>query len=137
MFLITKKIKYDLIELQYNNKYKFYKILYNQQYIKLIGLSYKIKINDYQTYNNVNYKLYIDNESIQILLLLENYLNNFISNFKILNIEDNIKSFNNIYIYCKKYSKKNISKKSELNIIIYKIKYRNHDDCFIPIINIV
>lgn len=134
MFLINKFHNVSNIQLIYNKKYNFYKIIYDASYIKLIGLSMKINYKELYIYN---YKYYIyikEKNTLNQLINIENYIKNTIPNFTLLHGDHN-----NKYIICKKYMDKNVKYISTniLNIIIYKIKYLNSDKSYIPIINIV
>ena len=132
MFLIIKNIITDNIELQYNNKYNFYKLIYNSNYVKLIGIS--LKINIYKTeeiYKN-NYKIYINcTNTIKNLLKIEKKFKTYIPNFNLIETD-----ISNNYIVCKNINNIDLLNKN-INIIIYKVKYNNFNNSYKPIINIV
>jgi len=131
MFLVSKSNNNNNISLSYNKNYNFYKILYSTEYIKTVGISLKI-IYDKITIHNNKYYIYIkDTNLLNILQDLEEYIKQQIPKFILIRENRGEK-----YIICKKYTDKLLNNK-ELNIIIYKIKYIDYTDCYIPIINIV
>jgi hypothetical protein len=133
MFLVNKYHNVSNVQLTYNKKYNFYNIIYDASYIKLIGLSIKINYKELYIYN-YKYYIYIDDvNTLNILTNIDNCIRNTIPNFKLF-----YKHNNKIYIICKKYIDKKMKLNSNiLNIIIYKIKYSNKNNSYIPIINIV
>tara|TARA_B110001469_G_scaffold8315_1_gene8287 strand:- start:2872 stop:3267 length:396 start_codon:yes stop_codon:yes gene_type:complete len=131
MFLVSKSNNNNNISFSYNKKYNFYKILYNTSYIKTVGISLKITY-DKISINNNKYYIYIkDNNVLNILKALETYIKNQIPKFVLLRGDNEEK-----YIISKKYTDKLLNNK-DLNIILYKIKYIDYKDSYIPIINII
>lgn len=133
MFLIIKDIISNNIEIQYNNKHNFYKLIYNTNYIKLIGISLKINIYKMvEIYNNNYYKIYINcTNTINNLLNIEKKIQTYIPNFNLIETD-----ISNNYIICKNINNIDLLNKN-INIIIYKIKYNNYNNSYKPIINIV
>ena len=132
MFLIINKnnIKKNNI-LLYKKKFKIYKIIYNLDYIKLIGIPirlYNININIKHNF----YYIYLHNkENIILLDSIQKYINNIIK-CDILKYNNN----NFIYIICKNYNNKIINKNNNfIDINITKIKFVNNK--YVPIINII
>ena len=131
MFLVSKSNNNNNISFSYNKKYNFYKILYNTSYIKTVGISLKITY-DKISINNNKYYIYIkDNNVLNILKALETYIKHQIPKFVLLRGGNEEK-----YIISKKYTDKLLNNK-DLNIILYKIKYIDYKDSYIPIINII
>lgn len=132
MFLIIKNFKTENIEIQYNNKYNFYKLIYNTNYIKLIGISFKINIYKTKEIYKNNYKIYINcTNTINNLLKIEKKIQTYIPNFNLIETD-----ISNNYIVCKNINNIDLLNKN-INIIIYKIKYNNNYNSYKPIINIV
>ena len=131
MLLVSKSNNNNNISLSYNKNYNFYKILYSTEYIKTVGISLKI-IYDKITIHNCKYYIYIkDANLLSILQGLEEYIKQQIPKFVLIRENRGEK-----YIICKKYTDKLLNNK-DLSIILYKIKYIDYTDRYIPIINII
>lgn len=132
MFLVSKSNNNNNnISFSYNKKYNFYKILYNTSYIKTVGISLKITYDKISIHNNKYYIYIKDNNVLNILKALETYIKIQIPKFVLLRGGNEEK-----YIISKKYTDKLLNNK-DLIIILYKIKYIDYNDSYIPIINII
>ena len=126
--LIKNSINLDNIFVFNNKKYNFYKIFYNLEYIKLIGITINIKIDHFISNNNLYYIYINDKYTLKLLKDIEDNLKTKIPIFTLIRYINNEK-----YIICKNIHNKIINE----NIYIYlnKIKYIN--GYYVPIINII
>ena len=129
MYVVLKNdINTKNISIYYNYTYNFYKIYYDLDYIKLLGISFQIKYNHWKYENNL-YFIYIqDKKTLEQLQNIETLLKSKIACFNILR-----KIKDEYYIICK-YNKGTIDN-NKITIIINKIKYLNNN--YVPIINII
>ena len=128
--LIKNNIDYDNISIFNNKKYKFYKIYYNLEYIKLLGITFNIKINNFILKYNLLYIYITDDITLKILKDIEDYLKLRIPKFILIRYINNEK-----YIICKNIYNKYLINNININIDIKKIKYINGN--YVPIINII
>ena len=118
-----KKISY-----YYNQNYNFYKIYYNLEYIKLLGIPINIKIHHTSYKDDLSF-IYINNlDTLNSLYAIENLFQSSISCFNLIRYLNG-----NKYIICRNTN--HIQIKDNINILINKIKYIN--GCYVPIINII
>ena len=131
--LLKKEVNTKNISIYFNQNYNFYKIFYNLEYIKLLGISINI------IYNHISYKedlcfIYINNTNIlKTLYNIEKFFQKNILCFNLIRYLNKEK-----YIICRfnKNINKNINiKDNNIDIIINNIKYIN--GCYVPIINII
>ena len=131
--LLKKEVNTKNISIYFNQNYNFYKIYYNLEYIKLLGISINI------IYNHISYKedlcfIYINNTNIlKTLYNIEKFFQKNILCFNLIRYLNKEK-----YIICRfnKNINKNINiKDNNIDIIINNIKYIN--GCYVPIINII
>ena len=130
--LLKKDVNTKNISIYFNQNYNFYKIFYNLEYIKLLGISINI------TYNHILYKedlcfIYIND--INVLKTLYNIEKFFQKNILCFNL---IRYLNKEkYIICRfnKNINDNNIKDNNIDIIISSIKYIN--GCYVPLINII
>lgn len=127
--LLKNDIDVQKISIYYYQSYNFYKIYYNLDYIKLLGIPFNIKINHY-SYKDDLYFIYINDKNI--LNILHNIEKKFQSSITCFNL---LRYLNGkTYIICKNRNHIRIDK-NNIDIIINKIKYINN--CYVPIINII
>jgi len=127
--LLKNDIDVQKISIYYYQSYNFYKIYYNLDYIKLLGIPFNIKFNQY-SYKDDLYFIYINDKNI--LNALHNIEKKFQSSISCFNL---LRYLNGkTYIICKNINHKSINK-NNIDIIINKIKYINN--CYVPIINII
>ena len=127
--LLKNDIDVQKISTYYYQNYNFYKIYYNLDYIKLLGIPFNIKINHY-SYKDDLYFIYINDKNI--LKTLHNIEKKFQSSITCFNL---LRYLNGkTYIICKNRNHISINK-NNIDIIINKIKYINN--CYVPIINII
>ena len=127
--LLKNDIDVQKILIYYYQSYNFYKIYYNLDYIKLLGIPFNIKINHY-SYKDDLYFIYINDKNI--LNILHNIEKKFQSSITCFNL---LRYLNGkTYIICKNRNHIRIDK-NNIDIIINKIKYINN--CYVPIINII
>ena len=127
--LLKNDIDVQKISIYYYQSYNFYKIYYNLDYIKLLGIPFNIKINHY-SYKDDLYFIYINDKNI--LNTLHNIEKKFQSSITCFNL---LRYLNGkTYIICKNRNHIRIDK-NNIDIIINKIKYINN--CYVPIKNII
>ena len=127
--LLKNDIDIQKISIYYYQSYNFYKIYYNLDYIKILGIPFNIKIYHY-LYKDDLYFIYINDKNI--LNTLHNIENKFKSSITCFNL---LRYLNGkTYIICKNRNHIPIDK-NNIDIIINKIKYINN--CYVPIINII
>ena len=67
MYAILKNVDISNITIYYNNNYNFYKIYYDLDYIKILGIPFTI-VYDHWKYENNLYFVYIkDPKSLELL----------------------------------------------------------------------
>ena len=127
--LLKNDIDVQKISIYYYQSYNFYKIYYNLDYIKLLGIPFNIKINHY-SYKDDLYFIYINDKNIlNTLHNIEKKFQSSITCFYLLRYLNG-----KTYIICKNRNHIQIDK-NNIDIIINKIKYINN--CYVPIINII
>ena len=129
MYVVLKNdIDINNISIFYNYSYNFYKIYYDLNYIKILGIPFEIKY-DHWKYENNLYFIYIkDKKSLEQLQNIEILLKSKITCFNILR-----KLKHEYYIICK-YNNGTIEN-NKVTILMNKIKYLNNN--YVPIINII
>ncbi len=127
--LLKNDIDVQKISIYYYQSYNFYKIYYNLDYIKLLGIPFNININHY-SYKDDLYFIYINDKNI--LNTLHNIEKKFQSSITCFNLLRYLNGKR--YIICKNINHIPIDK-NNIDIIINKIKYINN--CYVPIINII
>tara|TARA_B110000285_G_scaffold197264_1_gene228798 strand:+ start:273 stop:689 length:417 start_codon:yes stop_codon:yes gene_type:complete len=138
MNIIIKKIDENNIKIQ-NMVYikKEYKIYYEYNNIKILGLPIKIKYNYIHKYNKLYYIYFLIKDN-QNLFIINNYLKKKIP--KLQFIRNSIK---NNYIICNNYNNlhinnvNNINNINDNNLYITINKIKNIKNNNIPIINIL
>ena len=127
--LLKNDIDVQKISTYYYQNYNFYKIFYNLDYIKLLGIPFNIKFNHY-SYKDDLFFIYINDVNIlNTLYNIEKKFKSSITCFNLLRYLNGKK-----YIICKNINHIPIHK-NNINIIINKIKKINN--CYVPIINII
>ena len=128
MYLILKS-NFDVNNISLINKNPFnYNIIYNLNYVIILGISITIPVFKVKKYNNLFF-LYINNlDIIKKLLEIEEYINSIINNFILLRGNNKeyfiiIKNYKGDYNIC------------NVNISINKIILQGNK--YIPIINII
>ena len=128
MYMLINNLNKSKIDIKYNAYKNIYKIYYENEYIKLIGITIEIKIDNYKKYNNLYYLFIDDIETLKILNNIESVFQQNIS----CNLFKN-KSKHQKYIICN--SETNINDNKNINIHISKLKYIYNN--YVPIINII
>ena len=129
MFLIINDNNINLNYIKLYKKKYIYKIFYDTNYFKLIGIPIRLKNFSIIIKNNIYYLYLYNKENVVLLSKIEKYINDTI-NCKIFNYNYN----NLLYIICKNYNKKKINN-YYIDINISKKKYINN--IYVPIINII
>ena len=126
--LLKNDVDIKKISIYFNQNYNFYKIYYNLEYIKLLGVPINIKIHHSSHKDDLSF-IYINNlDTLNSLYAIENLFQSSISCFNLIRYLNG-----NKYIICRNAN--HIQIKDNINILINKIKYIN--GCYVPIINII
>ena len=126
--LLKNDVDIKKISIYFNQNYNFYKIYYNLEYIKLLGIPINIKIH-HSSHKDDLFFIYINNlDTLNSLYAIENLFQSSISCFNLIRYLNG-----NKYIICRNAN--HIQIKDNINILINKIKYIN--GCYVPIINII
>ena len=126
--LLKKDVDIKKISIYFNQNYNFYKIYYNLEYIKLLGIPINIKIHHSSHKDDLSF-IYINSlDTLNSLYAIENLFQSSISCFNLIRYLNGSK-----YIICRNAN--HIQIKDNINILINKIKYIN--GCYVPIINII
>ena len=126
--LLKKDVDIKKITIYFNQNYNFYKIYYNLEYIKLLGIPINIKIHHSSHKDDLSF-IYINSlDTLNSLYAIENLFQSSISCFNLIRYLNG-----NKYIICRNTN--HIQIKDNINILINKIKYIN--GCYVPIINII
>lgn len=129
MYMLINNLNKSMIDIRYNSYNNIYKIYYETEYIKLIGITININIDHYKKYNNLYYLFIEDIETLEILKNIENVFQKNIS----CNLFRN-KSKHEKYIICNSETDMN-DINDNINIHISKLKYIYNN--YVPIINII